>query len=234
MCHVPQNLTQFLVDNLIPFGIAIYQHDSIEQIQKFMQQKTAHIMLFNIDQSSVNWLNFVQNIKCQPEFINTQIIALTENYENNANDFLLAGISSMIPQNLHPKLILKQICTFIKILENLTKDNKRKTIRVFPNPSDRATISIYNSMKNSEINGNIINISVRAVAFNLKNLFDLKFLPENLELKNIKLFIQEKQYKISGKILRKQKNGTVILFTQTDNAFIKSISHYIFEILAEK
>ena len=233
MCQIPQNISQYLIDNLIPNGVAIYQHNTLEQIQKFMRQKTAHIMLIDIDQPIVNWLHFIQNMKLQAEFINCQFIALTDFYEKNANDFLLAGISSIIQKNLNPKLILKQIYTFIKILENLTKDNKRKTVRVTPNRSDRATISIYNSMKNSEITGNIINISVRAVAFTVKNQLDLKFLPDNLELKNVKIFIQERSYKISGKILRKHKNGTVILFTQTDKEFIKSISQYIFAVLSE-
>ncbi len=231
LINLDKSLRDSLIVSLIPRGIAVYAVETDDEALKVLRNQKMDFVFLDNDTTDYDFLGVFQYLaEEEKERLPRLILHSSSTDKKVIETFLNAGLVGFIPKKLLLKDLLVKLLNIIN--KNYLVNEKRKSLRIQPDESEKAKISIPKVAEgmgpSSSISGTIVDLSTLGIAFTFDKESDSKLFYEGQEISRAELYLDDKMLITSGKF---GKVGPVsaLIFTKIRPAFLSSISKYIFE-----
>ncbi len=204
--------------HLSPIGFEITHYNDPDTIISNIQSNIPDMILFNAVDFPRHWKPLLKFIRDEKNNKQTIFILIADDlpFEEAAKAAYLK-INGIIPKNLLDKESIMQLHRLLKRYTQI--NDKRKDIRIIPKPYDRISLLFSHPDKKYLIIGNISNISVNGVSFNLTNP------PEDLEdedrIPSCSLQIGDEILTVNSIVIRNQSDVGLLFETFESFGFDK-------------
>ena len=228
ICFVAKKNTyiESLQYHLSPLGIEVTYFKDPGQIIGDIQNNIPDMILFNAIDFPRHWKPLLKLIRNEKTYKQTIFILIADFMPiEEAAKAACLQINGIIPGNLLNKTSILQLHHLLKRYAMI--NDKRKDIRIIPKPYDRIELLFSHPRKKHLILGNISNISVNGVSFNLTNPTE-EDLEESTLIPSCSLRIGDEILTVNCLIIRNQSDIGLLFETFESFGFDK-LHNYLLE-----
>ncbi len=211
--------------HLSPLGIEVTYFEDPGQIIGDIQNNIPDMLLFNAIDYPRHWKPLLKLIRNEKTYKQTIFILIADSLPlEEAAKAACLQINGIIPKNLLDKTSILQLHHLLKRYSMI--NDKRKDIRIIPKPYDRIALIFSHPRKKYLIIGNISNISVNGVCFNLIN--PPEDLEDSIKIPSCSLRIGDEILTVNCIVIRNQSDVGLLFETFESFGFDK-LHNYLLE-----
>jgi CheY-like chemotaxis protein len=211
---------------LLFFGIRGICVASIEDaFSKLDKHPDLELFFIDMDNKEINGNDILASIRKKRK--KSQIVLDTNQPSGEVNrDQAKQGIKGILPKTFSEENMNKCLGPIISRIE-FPADEKRKHIRIKPDPNELLRISFKILDHQGLLSGKILNISMGGVAIELLNPPRENVLKEGIFVYNVQFTLNFKPVNLKGQVVLFKENIAALRFLPYDGGSTRTIAEYI-------
>ena len=233
---IPNEIIELAVFHFISRGMITFNPTSVADLFRIVEAKKVDVLFINDEMMAPDPLAFIERIKVKSFFKSFSLIIYSSKERDWHSIFRnLADIKFLgsIPQSKSPSEVMEILKNYISLKEAISGKERRKHVRIYFNPGEKAECIINVPNSSEVISARITNISIGGMTVFLNDEMDAPFIRSNTVLHGVRIRIDNLPELLVHAIVTSRKGRYVGLkFTEVRENFVKVLAKFIHERIA--